>query len=185
MVDVDLCPVIERRAVARSGADVDVAAGDCRDTGRAHGDGRARMQLAPALVEPEAHDGLAVVGQVEALDAAGLHAADTHEVARNELTGVLHLHLELAGVAARDDEHKRRERNEERGESERAHGSTTAGNARPRPGYARPWGFASQFLPPRSSLSRQNRGGHRAWLRRSYVRDAPNGALRKVNSMAT
>ena len=104
-------------------AEVDVAVGDAGERGLADGGERALAQRRVLLVDAEGQLGLAVGGEADVLDLAGRHAGDLHEVALDELRGVLEARLDLVAVAGpaqqqhrddRDGGHKGDERDDAR-----------------------------------------------------------------------
>ena len=86
----------------RRQAEVDVAVGDAGERGLADGGEGAVAQRRVVLVDLHRDLGLAVVGEVDVGDLADGRAADLHEVALDELGGVLEAGLDRVAAAGPD-----------------------------------------------------------------------------------
>ena len=95
----DRAAVGDRPLARAREAQVDVAVGDAGEGGLADGGERALAQRGVLLVDAQGQLGLAVGREADVLDLAGRHAGDLHEVALDELRGVLEARLDLVAVA--------------------------------------------------------------------------------------
>jgi hypothetical protein len=91
-------------------AEVDVAVGDAGQRRHADGGDRPFAQRRVVVVDGEGELRLPVGREPDVLDLAGRHAGDLHEVAPDELRGVLELRLDLIAVAGPAEEQHRDDR---------------------------------------------------------------------------
>ena len=133
VVLVDHAAVGDRRGLAAGKAQVDVAVGDAGDGGLPDGGERAAAQRRVVLVDLQGQLRLAVGRQLDVRDLAGRDAGYLHEVALDELRGVLEPRRDgVAPAAAADQQHA----GEDHGDGD--------GDER---GDPREWGCSSQVSP--------------------------------------
>jgi hypothetical protein len=105
---VDHAAVLDLRRVAVGGRErqLNLAARDLRERGRAHGRDRALLQRRVFAVDRERDERLVVVADRDLVHRAHGGAADDDLVAGNELTSVLELGSDLVGAAPSEHQHR-------------------------------------------------------------------------------